>query len=51
MQRKLRLKFILMAFVIILIILFMALPMFEMKTEKCLDVIETAKNVLEGLEE
>ena len=39
MQRKLRLKFILMAFVIILIILFMALPMFEMKTEKKLYAI------------
>lgn len=39
MQRKLRLKFILMAFLVILIILFMALPMFEMKTEKKLYAI------------
>lgn len=39
MQRKLRLKFILMAFVLIIIILFMALPMFEMKTEKKLYAI------------
>ena len=39
MQRKLKLKFLLFALILIIIILFMALPMFEMKTDKKLYAI------------
>ena len=47
MQRKLKLRFLLFAIILVLVILFMALPIFEMKTEKKLYAIRYKEDFTE----